>query len=100
MSRRKTPPKTSSKSATKKSFSITINNIFRTADTSELKKNDIRVREFSIRTESKNEKSPTIEQRYVPLGIPATIYEVLKATEKIEEGIRGNNITQGEDMFA
>ena len=93
MSRRKTPPKTSSKSATKKLFLITIKDIFKTADTSELKKNDIRVREFSIRTEPKNEKSPTIKQRYVPLGIPATIYEVLKATKKIEEGIRGNNIT-------
>ena len=95
--------KTPTKSSTKRSsqaFTITIEDIFKTAETTELKKNDIRIREFSIRTEPKNKKSPIIKQKYVPLSIPSNIYEVLKAIEKIEEGIKGNNITQGENMFA
>ena len=95
--------KTSTKSSTKRSskaFPITIEDIFKTAKTMELKKNNICVREFSIRTEPKNKKSPIIKQKYVPLSIPSNIYEVLKAIEKIEEGIKGNNITQGEKNFA
>jgi hypothetical protein len=96
---RVTPTKSSTKKFSK-AFPITIEDIFKTANTTELKKNDIRIREFSIRTEPKNEKSPIIKQKYVPLSIPSNIYEVLKAIEKIEEGIKGNNITQGENMFA
>ena len=95
----KTPTKSSTKRSSK-AFPITIEDIFKTAKTTDLKKNDIRVREFSIRTEPKNEKSPIIKQKYVPLSISSNIYEVLKAIEKIEEGIKGNNITQGENMFA
>ena len=95
--------KTQLKSSTKKAskaFPITIEDIFKTAETTELKKNDIRVREFSVRTEPKNKKSPIIKQKYMPLSIPSNIYEVLMAIEKIEEGIKGNNITQGKNMFA
>ena len=96
---RVTPTKSSTKKSSK-AFPITIEDIFKTADTTELKKNDIRIREFSIRTEPKNEKSPIIKQKYVPLSISSNIYEVLKVIGKIEEGIKGNNITQGENMFA
>ena len=95
----KTPTKSSTKRSSK-AFPITIEDIFKTDATTDLKKKDICVREFSIRTEPKNEKSPIIKQKYVPLSIPSNIYEVLKAIEKIKEGIKGNNITQGENMFA
>ena len=97
--RSNTPTKGSTKKSSKV-FLITIEDIFKTAKTTELKKNDICVRDFSIRTEPKNEKSPIIRQKYMTLSIPSNIYEVVKAIEKIEEGIKGNNISQGENMFA
>ena len=94
----KNPTKSSTKKSSK-ALLITIEDIFKTAENTELKKNNIRVRKFSIRTEPKNNKSPIIKQKYMPLSIPSNIYEVLKAIEKIKEVIKGNNIIQGENMF-
>ena len=81
-------------------FSITIEDIFRTTETSKYNKNDICVREMSIRTEPTNDKSPTVKSKFVPLDIPSSIYEVILAINKIEQGIKGNNITKGENMFS
>ena len=101
-SRKKSPLKATGMkvSSSKKTILITIEDIFKTVDTTKLKKNDMRVREFSVRTEPTNEKSPIIKRRYYPLDIPSNVYEVLQAVEKIEEGIKGNNITTGANMFA
>ena len=66
----------------------------------ELKKNNLRIRKYSIRTNPKNEKSPTIKSKFVPLDIPGNTYDVLLAIEKIEDGIQGNNITVGANQFA
>ena len=102
-SRKKSPLKATGmkvSSSKKTMISITIEDIFKTVDTTKLKKNDMRVREFSVRTEPTNKKSPIIKRRYYPLDIPSNIYEVLQAIKKIEEGIKGNNITTGANMFA
>ena len=81
-------------------FPITIEDIFRTMETSEYNKNDICVRKISIRTEPTNNKSPTVKSKFVLLDIPSSIYEVILAINKIEQGIKGNNITKGENMFS
>ena len=81
-------------------YPITIGDIFKTADNSELKKNDLRIREFSIRTDPKDEKSPTIKSKFVPLDIPSSTYKVLIALDKIDAGMKGNNITKGDNQFA
>ena len=51
-------------------YPITIADIFKTADNSELKKIDLRIRKYSIRTDPKNKKLPTIKSKFIPLDIP------------------------------
>ena len=81
-------------------FPITIEDIFRMTESSEYSKKHIRVREMSIRTEPTNDKSPTVKSKFVPLDIPSSIYKVILAIDKIEQGIKGNNITKGDNMFS
>ena len=45
-------------------------------------------------------KSSTIKSKFIPLDISGNMYDVLLAIEKIEDGIRGNNITVGANQFS
>ena len=78
---------------------ISIDDIFCTAKVNDCNKNNRRVRKYSIWMEPTNDKSPIIKKIYYPLDIPSTIYKVLQTQEKIQEGIKGNNITSGANMY-
>ena len=41
-----------------------------------------------------------MKRKYIPLDILLNIFKVLQAIKKIEERIKGNNITTGPNMFA
>jgi hypothetical protein len=64
------------------------------------KKDDLEVREMSMRTNPTDDSSPLIKRKFIPLDNPATILEVLKATLNIKAGVRGNNVTTGPNQYA
>jgi len=63
-------------------------------------KEDLNVREMSMRTDPTNSDSPTIKRRFRPLDNPTRILEVLQATVIIKAGVAGNNITTGPNQYA
>ena len=83
----KSTPRKATK-ANNRNSPISIQDIFQTARLSNCDKNDIRIREYSIRTEPTNEKSPVIKKKYIPLDIPSSIYKVLQALEKSNNGLK------------
>ena len=87
------------KSVSKTAYAITIQDIFETTENVP-KKNDLRVWEYSIYIEPANDKSHIIKQKYIPLDIPTNVYKVLEAINKIEEVIKGNNITSDPNQYA
>ena len=63
-------------------------------------KEDLNVREMSMRTDPTNAESPTIKRRFRPLDNPTRIIEVLQATVIIKAGVTGNNVTTGPNQYA
>jgi hypothetical protein len=63
-------------------------------------KEDLSVREMSMRTDPTNESSPTIKRRFRPLDNPTKILEVLQAILIIKAGVTGNNVTTGPNQYA
>lgn len=78
---------------------ITIKDRFKMVNNPQIK-NDICIQELSIRTEPMNKKSPIIKKKYIPLDIPENIYKVLQAFDKIDDGIKGNKISNRTNMFS
>ena len=64
------------------------------------KKDDIEVREMSMRTNPTDDSSPVLKRKFIPLDNPSTILEVLQATLNIKAGVRGNNVTTGPNQYA
>ena len=96
---KKKTPSSEGKPRKSRSTTISIEDIFKTVDTPQIK-NDIRIRELSMRTEPTNKNSLIIKKKYIPLDIPENIYEVLQAFDKIDDGIKGNDISNGANMFS
>mgnify|MGYP000293913334 CR=1 FL=1 len=63
-------------------------------------KEDLTIREMSMRTDPTNEASPTIKRRFWPLDNPTKILEVLQAILIIKAGVTGNNVTTGPNQYA
>jgi hypothetical protein len=58
-------------------------------------KNDVTIREMSIRTDPTDNTSPVIKRRFKPLDNPKTVLELLRGILVIKEGTAGNNVTTG-----
>ena len=69
-------------------------------ETEPFKKNDVTIREMMIRTDPTNDNSPVIKKRFKPLNNPSTVLEVLQGILVIKEGVVGNNVTTGPNMYA
>jgi hypothetical protein len=63
-------------------------------------KDDISVRQMSIRMEPTNDSSPVIKLNFKPLNNPKKVIDVLRGLLTIKKGVAGNNITTGPLQYA
>ena len=61
-----------------------------------IKKDDVTVREMTVRVNPADDSSPLLKRKFIPLDNPSTVLEVLQATANIKVGVKGNNVTTGQ----